>query len=132
MSKKNLLPATCWCGSLLSPAACCLPHIEGSSIPETAEQLMRSRYSAYVLQRTDYLQATWHVTTRPPQDMNDDGPGIKWTGLIVHAHESNDNEAIVSFTASCKVSGRLSRMHERSRFVHEDGRWWYVDGEIDG
>lgn len=90
---------------------------------------MRSRYSAYVLQRADYLQATWHASTRPEIGDND-GPGIKWLGLTVHTHESDGSEAYVSFTASCKVNGRLTRMHERSRFVHEGGRWWYVEGEI--
>lgn len=132
MSKKKPLPATCWCGSALPPAVCCLPHIEGRSLPHSAEQLMCSRYSAYVLQATAYLQATWHPSTRPQPDMDSRGPGIKWTGLIVHAHETIGGEATVSFTASCKVSGRLTRMHEQSRFIFEDGRWWYVDGEIDG
>lgn len=132
MSRKLALPSSCWCGQAQLPTHCCLPHIEGTSIPKTAEQLMRSRYSAYVLERSNYLQDTWHVSTRPPHGADYATPGIKWLGLIVHTHESTDNQASVRFTARCKISGRMTRMQELSHFVFENGRWWYLNGEIDG
>lgn len=93
---------------------------------------MRSRYSAYALNLPAYLQATWHSSTRPDINHDNDGPSLKWIGLQVFDHQTNGEEASVHFSATCKVSGRLTRMEENSRFVREDGRWWYVDGEVNG
>ncbi len=91
---------------------------------------MRSRYSAYVALRDDYLMATWHPTTRPATlGLANDAP-TKWLGLDVRRHEPSDaDHAIVEFIARYKVNGRAQRLHETSRFVREDGRWFYVDGE---
>ena len=91
---------------------------------------MRSRYSAFVLGLPDYLLTTWHASTRP-QSLPDDPPGLKWLGLEVHRHVQQDNEhAVVEFIARSKLGGRAQRLHETSRFVREDGRWFYVDGEL--
>ena len=90
---------------------------------------MRSRYSAFVLARADYLLATWHASTRPAQlDLD---PAAKWLGLEVRAHRSIDAaHAGVEFVARCRVAGRAVRQHERSRFVQDQGQWWYVDGDV--
>lgn len=89
---------------------------------------MRSRYSAFVLGLRDYLLATWHPSTRPAA-LEPDAPGLRWLGLEVRRHETVDTEhATVEFVARCKEGGRATRLHERSRFVREDGRWYYVDG----
>jgi SEC-C motif-containing protein len=94
-----------------------------------AESLMRSRYSAFVLGRTDYLRATWHVSTCP-QDLTPE-PGTKWLGLEVRQHQAVDaSHAEVEFVARYRVAGRAVRLHERSRFVRENGRWYYVDGDM--
>lgn len=92
---------------------------------------MRSRYSAYVLQREDYLLKSWYASTRPAQlGLADDVP-TKWLGLEVKRHEQqNENRAIVEFVARYKVNGRAYRLHEVSRFVYENGRWFYLDGEV--
>ena len=89
---------------------------------------MRSRYSAFVLQREAYLLGTWHASTRPAQ-VGFDTTG-KWLGLEVRkALVSSPTDAEVEFTARFKPQGASSwRLHERSRFVLQDGRWWYVDG----
>ena len=88
---------------------------------------MRSRYSAYVVGELDYLLATWHASTAPG-DL-ELGP-VKWLGLEVrHAAESGD-AGVVEFVARCKVNGRAERMHETSRFVRQDGRWYYIDGQV--
>ncbi len=93
-----------------------------------AQQLMRSRYSAFVLEREAYLLATWHPSQRPAQIAFD--PGVKWLGLDVRDYRLTSAEtAEVEFVARQKPpSGPAIRLHERSRFVREGGRWLYVDG----
>jgi len=90
---------------------------------------MRSRYCAYALGLADYLLATWHPTTRPPDlDLAD---GLKWLGLSVLRHElTGPDGAVVEFVARYKSGGRAGRMSEVSSFVREAGRWYYVDGEV--
>lgn len=93
---------------------------------------MRSRYSAYVLGDTAYLLATWHPDTRPAELDLTTEPRPKWLGLTVKRHESlGDDTALVEFEARYKVNGRAMRMHETSRFTRMDGRWHYLDGQID-
>ena len=110
-------------------AACCgryLDHWDEQPAPD-AESLMRSRYSAFVLQRADYLLATWHAPQRPPSV--DFDPGARWLGLEVRsARATGDGTAEVEFVARHRIAGRAVRLHERSRFVSEGGRWFYVDG----
>jgi SEC-C motif-containing protein len=111
-------------------AACCgrfVDHFSTTPAPD-AEHLMRSRYSAFVLERADYLLATWHNSTRPASlDLE---VGVKWLGLEVRAHKvTGADSAEVEFVARYRVSGKAVRLHERSRFVREDGRWLYVAGD---
>jgi SEC-C motif-containing protein len=91
---------------------------------------MRSRYTAYVLERYDYLRDTWDAATRP-SDLGTE-PGPQWLGLDVKAYAPLDStHATVEFVARFKVGGRAHRLHETSRFVRgEDGRWRYVDGDV--
>lgn len=111
-------------------SACCgryLDDFDHQPAPD-AEALMRSRYSAFVFQRADYLLATWHASTRPAA--LDFAPGAKWLGLEVRSRQLLDaDHAEVEFIARCREAGRATRLHERSRFVREDGRWYYVDGD---
>ena len=126
-------PNTCPCGSGRAYAACCGRWHAGEhhlQAPD-AEALMRSRYSAYVLGLEDYLLATWHASTRPVALNLDREAPSKWLGLEVRAHAASDDTATVEFVARCRVGGRAQRMHETSRFVREDGCWFYVDGVID-
>ena len=90
---------------------------------------MRSRYSAFVLMRNDYLRATWHTSTRPADVTQDNG--TKWLGLEVRRHIILDAvNAQVEFVARYRTAGRGLRIHELSRFIREAGRWYYVDGEL--
>lgn len=92
-----------------------------------AEALMRSRYSAFVLDLTDYLLQTWQVTTRP-SSIEPNVAGLRWLGLEVKRHTVlGPNSATVEFVARSKLGGRAHRMHEVSRFTLEDGRWFYVE-----
>ena len=96
-----------------------------------AESLMRSRYAAYVLGLTDYLLATWHPATRPARLDLDQVPAPKWLGLEVKGLELVDaDHAWVEFVARYRLGGRGQRLHEKSRFAREAGRWYYVDGDI--
>jgi SEC-C motif domain protein len=122
----------CPCGAQGSYAACCGRWHAGPlhlQAPD-AEALMRSRYAAYVLQLADYLQATWHASTRPSGDFHFE-PGLRWLGLEVKRHAiTGPATAVVEFVARSKLGGRAHRLHETSRFVHEAGRWYYVDGDV--
>jgi SEC-C motif-containing protein len=118
-------------GKPLAFAACCgryLDDFEGTPAPD-AESLMRSRYSAFVLGRIDYLRATWHMSKRP----NDVAPDAdaRWLGLEVRRHADFDaDHAEVEFAARYRIAGRAVRIHERGRFIREDGRWYYLDGDL--
>lgn len=127
----------CPCGRMdarrkpLAFARCCgryLADFEHTPAPD-AESLMRSRYSAFVLEDADYLLATWHPSQRPPELGFE--PNTKWLGLEVRSHRLADaTHAEVEFVARSRTAGRAHRLHERSRFVCEDGRWYYLDGEM--
>ncbi|MDB5727599.1 MAG: hypothetical protein JWQ00_804 [Noviherbaspirillum sp.] len=90
---------------------------------------MRSRYTAYVLRKEDYLKATWHARTRPAEAFARDDE-VKWLGLEVREHAPAGDQATVEFVARYKVGGRAHRMHEISRFLRESGRWFYLDGSF--
>jgi len=130
MKKTLMRPYTpCPCQSGKTYVQCCGPWHEGLAqgvFAPGAEALMRSRYSAYVLGRSDYLLATWHPSTGPGElDLSP----VKWLGLdIRHAQESGD-AGVVEFVARCRDAGRAQRQHEISRFVREAGRWYYIDGQ---
>lgn len=124
------IPAACPCGNG-AYAQCCAPFHEGAAAP-TAEALMRSRYSAYVLGLEAYLLASWHVSTRPPRVLGPEHAQVKWLGLEVRRSGARgEHEAFVEFVARSRPGGgRAERLHEISRFLREDGRWYYVDGEF--
>ncbi len=97
----------------------------------SAQALMRSRYSAYVLGLDDYLVATWHPRTRPAQ-LEPGDAALRWLGLEVRRCAQVDAvHATVEFVARSKIAGRAFRLHETSRFERVDGCWLYVDGTID-
>jgi SEC-C motif-containing protein len=90
---------------------------------------MRSRYTAFARGASDYLLATWHQETRPP---NVSQPaGLQWLELKVKGvREIDATRAKVEFIARYSLNGRVSQLHERSRFLHEESRWYYLDGEV--
>ena len=113
-------------------AQCCGRFIEAGEIPASAMELMRSRYTAYVLRDTSYLRASWSPATCPPDlDVSTD-TGTRWLGLQIKRHEvTDDTHALVEFIARFKVGGRAQRLHETSRFIrNEQGRWLYLDGDL--
>jgi SEC-C motif-containing protein len=127
-------------------ATCCGPYLSGAALPTTAELLMRSRYSAYTLRDEAYLRATWHPSTCPTEPIVSDDEKLQWQGLEVKSAlrlrqrkanaepggeqgEGSDSDS-VEFVARYKVNGRAHRLHEVSRFVREQGRWFYLDGSF--
>lgn len=134
--KAMKLSQACPCGrggaskKPLAWAACCgryIDHFETTPAPD-AESLMRSRYSAFVLEQAGYLLATWHASHRPASVEFD--AGVKWLGLEVRLSQALDEtHAQVEFIARQKNPGVAAlRLHETSRFVFEGGRWYYVEG----
>lgn len=124
----------CPCGNPAGYTACCGP-LHAGALAASAEQLMRSRYSAYVLGHEDYLLSSWHPDSRPPTlQLAAQQPPPSWLGLqIRHAQEEDDAHATVEFVARYRLGGgRAQRQHETSRFVRVDGRWLYLDGKLDG
>ena len=121
----------CPCDSGLQLTACCGPYLTGAWAP-TAEALMRSRYAAFTLLDEAYLLATWHPSTRPATlGIANETPRPQWLGLKIKQHLLQDEtHATVEFVARHKVAGRAYRMHEVSQFVLENGRWFYVTGEV--
>jgi len=109
---------------------CCQQYINGSAFPDTAEQLMRSRYSAYVVEDEGYLLASWHITTRPDQiDFDTDS---KWLGLkIISCSEGSidDQEGWVKFIARFKIAGKAQRIEEHSYFTRVSGHWQYLSAK---
>lgn len=110
-------------------ASCCGRFIEQGAAPQTAEELMRSRYTAYTQANEAYVCATWYPRTLPAGTLTAQEPGLKWMGLEVRRHKEGSDEATVEFIARYKLNGRAHKMHEISRFVREQGRWYYLDGE---
>lgn len=119
---------SCACGSGRVATDCCGRWHADAPAP-TAEALMRSRYSAYVRGDVAYLLATWHADTRPDAASLAPDPGTRWLGLEVKRAVEDGDTAVVEFVARFKVGGQPAvRLHETSRFVREDGCWFYVDG----
>jgi SEC-C motif-containing protein len=121
----------CPCGSGDRFDGCCDPVLRGAPAP-TAERLMRSRYTAFVVGDERHLVATWHPGTRPDELGLD--PRQHWTGLEILETEAGgaaDSRGVVEFRAAWRHGRDRGVLHERSRFVRQSERWWYLDGRID-
>ncbi|MDQ1122474.1 YchJ family protein [Microbacterium trichothecenolyticum] len=117
-------PCPCGAGTF---GTCCGPLLDGVPAP-SAERLMRSRYTAFVVGDVRHLVRSWHPRTRPDDVAADDG--TRWRGLVVEeAHEEGD-AATVTFRAAWTARGDDGVLREHSRFVRRGGRWVYVDGDV--
>jgi SEC-C motif-containing protein len=121
----------CPCGRPGAYEACCGRFILGWEAPETAEDLMRSRYSAYALAEIDYLVATHDPRRAPDRDQIQAwAKRAKFLGLEIEELAeggSEDATGIVQFLARYEEGGAALEHRERSRFERIDGRWMYVD-----
>lgn len=123
-------PGDCPCGSGAPYAGCCGPVLDGEPAA-TAQALMRSRYTAYVLRRDDHLWRTWHPRTRPADVAT--SPDVQWRGLQVLATVAGgpgDDTGTVEFRARYRDADGDGVLHETSRFERRAGRWVYLDGDV--
>ena len=150
----------CPCGSRKKYQYCCGMYLSGKQFPETATQLMRSRYTAFCQGDIDYLIATHHPDKRRKNDRQQIANSIKnttWLGLkIVDPSQGNKHDAIskrsatrgaqrlLSQTTQCLAESEIAyvefiavfktdevqQLHERSKFIKTDGKWFYLEGEI--
>ncbi|MCX5965260.1 MAG: YchJ family metal-binding protein [Cyanobacteria bacterium] len=133
-----LLQPFCPCGSQIRYPDCCDVYLRGKALAPTAEALMRSRYSAYSKGDVEYLIQTQY----PKKRKNTDRPMLlktitntNWMGLTVLKTQKggvNDRRGIVEFVAlyrGLELTDPIYQLHERSRFLKEDGVWFYQDGD---
>lgn len=122
----------CLCGSGQSYHRCCLAFHAGKRYPETAEQLMRSRYTAYALHLKNYLLETWAVSTRPAEFEFENE--LDWQSLTINHSQKGqlkDKQGWVSFTAFYQAGSECGKLQEKSFFIRDQqGHWCYVDGEF--
>ncbi|MEY9945085.1 YchJ family protein [Kitasatospora sp. GAS1066B] len=124
-------PDRCPCGLPASYADCCGRLHSGLAQATTAEQLMRSRFSAFVVEDAAYLLRSWHPQTRPPAV--DFDPRLRWQRLeILGSTEGGPfhQEGTVEFVARYQEQGLSGSMREKSRFVRDQGVWVYLDGVV--
>ena len=122
----------CPCGSGRRYAVCCGAIHSGTRAARTAETLMRSRYSAYVLRLEAYLLESWHPNTRP-QALGLQDDKTVWLGLTIRGMRAGgpgDEYGEVSFTAHFRLNGERHCLIEDSCFVRQGGRWVYLDGSV--
>ncbi len=117
----------CPCGSKNDYENCCEIFVEGTKLAETPEQLMRSRYTAFVIGAYDHIRRTWHPDTLP--ELSDDEPN-SWVGLEIVASSFEEDEGEVEFIAKLIFNNKLEIIHELSEFEKIDGAWLYVTGEF--
>ena len=125
-------PTPCLCGSGIEYQQCCGPYHSGEKVPATAEALMRSRYSAYVLRYAAYLQETWDATKRP-EKIDFSREKIDWLRLEITETKKGgikDSKGVVAFKAFFMLDDEEHVMNEISRFTKINGRWFYLDGVI--
>lgn len=123
----------CICGSGLDSAVCCARYHSGEQIAPTAEALMRSRFTAYALRNVDYMLGTWDSSKRPQGIDLSKEDGVVWTRLEIIGTKKGgekDSKGLVEFKAYYTLNEEEYAMHELSRFVKKDGRWYYLDGQV--
>ena len=124
---------TCPCGSGASFGDCCEPIIKGTRESETAEELMRARYSAFVTHAIDFIVASTHSRTRKDIDLTfirEWSETSTWHGLeILETKHVNENKAFVSFEAQFAQGDEVQHHREKSLFERENGEWRFVTGD---
>ncbi|MBK7889393.1 MAG: YchJ family protein [Bdellovibrionales bacterium] len=129
----------CACGSGKNFEQCCKPFLAGEVHPETADKLMRSRYTAYTLGDIDYLEKTLAPESRhdfDPKATEQWSKSSEWKGLNILSTQNGataDQDGIVEFVATFVQQGQTLQHHEVSTFRKDDrGHWMFVDGKIPG
>ena len=125
----------CPCGTGQDYSSCCGPYHRGDRLPETAEQLMRSRYAAYRLRLADYLYRTTHPDQRTADLLTEIAAWAEQVDFLqleilrVCQGQAGDKIGKVEFVAHYRQQQQTARLQERSRFRRYKGAWVYFDGE---
>ncbi|MCM2278438.1 MAG: YchJ family metal-binding protein [Oligoflexia bacterium] len=130
-------PGTCPCCSGLSPESCCLPYIQGKKKPQTAEALLRARYTAFTRADVDYILSTHHSRTRAEvkrEEIEEWAKGSRWLGLEIvqqEAGQAADEKGTIVFCARYEAQGegpgKVEEHWEQSLFEKEAGEWRFLD-----
>ncbi len=134
--REEWLEDDCPCGSGDLYKSCCDPYIAGQENAPTAEKLMRSRYSAFVVHEPQYIFDTHNPSTRDEVDFDEIAAWSTqsiWEGLnILNVEDGgeSDDKGVVEFVARYTVGRKGNNHHERSTFDHKEGKWWFTDGEL--
>jgi SEC-C motif-containing protein len=127
--------SSCPCGSEAALKACCLPFIEGKKAPATAEELLRSRYTAFTRGDVDYILQTHHSKTRDQvnrQEIEEWSKSSQWLGLKIVQKEAGgaaDQTGTIAFCASYSADGKVEEHWEQSYFEKEGGEWRFLDAK---
>lgn len=129
MSKSD--SSACYCGKDIPFNDCCGRIHADIALADTAESLMRARFSAYSIDNLDFIRQSWHSSTCP-KEIEGTEDGFQWLGLeiIDTANSADDEQAEVEFIASYSLNGNEGKLHERSQFARENGQWHYLDGKL--
>ncbi len=126
-------PQSCYCGTAIAFQQCCQPLIENKIKAESAEALMRSRFSAYVVKNYHYILQTYGLEQQKQltiSQLAESAKGTKWLGLDVLSHKSINQTAQVEFKAFYQIDAQFYLMHEISDFIFEQRQWRYTSGQI--
>jgi len=132
-SQNQQQDSLCPCGSGEDFSMCCEPLLTGKIIANSPEQLMRSRYTAFVQQHSEYLLRTWHSRTRPEYLNFADNP-VTWLKLTINYVSeiiADSTSGIVDFTTDYMEKSSICTLREKSTFLREDDRWFYLNGSSD-
>ena len=122
----NKTDQACPCGSGQLVKNCCGKYINYSQYPDTPEQLMRSRYTAYVLKNEEYLLNSWHESTRP-DSLELENDTSQWKKLKVISASDNKVQFVAYFVTIINAKEHLFSLYEESLFIKED-HWFYLEG----
>lgn len=129
----SLTTSPCFCGSQQNYADCCEPLHLASKIAETPEQLMRARYSAYVLKNATYVYQTYaseKQAENPVKEIKDFADSCRFIKLTVIDTEHDASEGFVTFKVNYFYQNLYCELHEKSLFIKQDGQWRYLDGTL--
>lgn len=128
----NLTRSDCLCGSGLSYDRCCGLYHSGTAVPDEALVLMRARFTAYARRNVDFLESTW-VKEKCPEKIDFSKENAAWIRLeIIQIKKGKlkDQKGLVEFKAYFLTDGEEFALHEISRFIKQNGRWFYLDGAV--
>lgn len=131
-------PMNCPCSSGRALAECCGPYLEGQAWPDTAEKLMRARYSAFATGNIDFIHNTFNPSNQDDLDRESTkawSEQSEWIGMEVLGTEgggTGDETGVVEFVANYRLQGTDHAHHEVASFEKVDGRWYFMDGQVAG